>query len=282
MLTRPDFRGTFWLDVDWSPRGVGAILSQKEGRFEKVVAYASKSLIEAQKKFHPMEGECYALIWGVMHFRQYLHMNHFILRTDHKPLEWLATVSDAHGMKGRWVDMLQDFSFKIIHRSGLRHTNIDALSRNPVGPATDDDDFSEEIQDIASTRADASRGDEEFLCVRTGKEKEWLSTRRRDKESVQHPACCFGINHCRYDSSHQLYVVDVVSREEQPKEVDSVEAEAVVGGELVQNDDERIVVKRRRPQHFDKRQQLDFILEAQELAESRDYELSPTESDKED
>jgi hypothetical protein len=106
VLSRPDFKRTFWLDVDWSPKGVGAILSQKEGRFEKVVAYASKSLKEAQRKFHPMEGECYALIWGVMHFRQYLHQKHFILRTDHKPLEWLATVSDAHGRRGRWVGML--------------------------------------------------------------------------------------------------------------------------------------------------------------------------------
>jgi hypothetical protein len=69
ILTRPDFKRTFWLDVDWSPKGVGAILSQKDGKFERVVAYASKSLTEAQRKFHPMEGECYALIWGVMHFR---------------------------------------------------------------------------------------------------------------------------------------------------------------------------------------------------------------------
>jgi len=67
VLTRPDFRRTLWLDVDWSPKGVGAILAQKKGRFEKVVAYASKNLIEAQKKFHPVEGECYVLIWGVMH-----------------------------------------------------------------------------------------------------------------------------------------------------------------------------------------------------------------------
>jgi hypothetical protein len=62
LLTRPNFKRTFCLDVDWSPKGVGAILSHKEGRFEKVVAYASKSLTEAQRKFHPMEGECYALI----------------------------------------------------------------------------------------------------------------------------------------------------------------------------------------------------------------------------
>jgi len=282
VLTRLDFRRTFWLDVDWSPKGVGGILSQKEGRFEKVVAYASKSLTEAQKKFHPMEGECYMLIWGIMHFRQYLHKNHFILRTDHKPLKWLATVSDANGRRGRWVDMLQDFSFKIIHRPGLRHTNVDALSRNPVGPVVDDDDFSEEIQDIASIRTDASKGDEEFLCVRTGKEKEWLGIRRGDKELVQHRACCFEINHYRYDGSHQLYVVNVVSGEEQPEEVVSGEAEATVGGKPVQDDGERIVVKRRRPQYFDKRQQLDLILEAKELVEFRDQELSPTEFDEEE
>jgi hypothetical protein len=69
ILVRPNFKEPFYLDVDWSTKGVGAILSQKEGRFEKVIAYASKALTVAQKKFHPMEGECYALIWGILHFR---------------------------------------------------------------------------------------------------------------------------------------------------------------------------------------------------------------------
>jgi len=170
VLTRPDFKQTFWLDVDWSPEGVGAILSQKEGKFERVIAYASKGLTEAQRRFHPMEGECYALIWGVMHFRQYLHMKHFILRTDHKPLEWLATISYAHGKKGRWVGMLQDFGFKIVHRPGLKHTNVDALSRNPVRSAADDDDFGAEIQDITDTQADVPREGGELLCVKTGEE----------------------------------------------------------------------------------------------------------------
>ncbi|CAN5962223.1 unnamed protein product [Sphagnum jensenii] len=85
-----------------------------------------------------------------------------------------------------------------------------------------------------------------------------------------------------YDGSHQLCVVDVVSGEEQPKEVVSGEAEAANRGKLVQNNGERMVVKRRRPQYFDKWQQLDLVLEAQELAEFRDHELSPTESDDEE
>jgi hypothetical protein len=69
ILVRPDFKKPFCLDVDWSMKGVGAILSQREGKFEKVMAYARKGLTKVQRKFHPMEGECYALIWGIMHFR---------------------------------------------------------------------------------------------------------------------------------------------------------------------------------------------------------------------
>ncbi len=59
VLKRPNFKQTFWLDVDWLRKGVGAILSQKEGKFERVIAYANKSLTKAQRRFHPMEGECY-------------------------------------------------------------------------------------------------------------------------------------------------------------------------------------------------------------------------------
>ncbi len=114
-----------------------------------------------------MEGECYAVIWGVMHFKQYLHMKHFILHIDHKPLEWLATISDAHGRRGRWVGMLQDFSFKIVHRPGLKHMNVDALSMNLVGSVTDDEDFGAEIQDIAGAQVDVPKGGEELLCALT-------------------------------------------------------------------------------------------------------------------
>jgi len=184
ILIRPDFKRSFCLDVNWSPKGVRAILSQREGKLEKVVAYASKSLTVAQKKFHPMEGECYALIWGVMHFRQYLYRNHFILRTNHKPLEWLATVSDAHGRRGRWINMMQDFSFKIVHRPGLRHINVDALSRNPAGPAKEDDDFCEEIQDIGDAQANTHTEEGRFLVVQTSTEMEWLGNRRKGSVST--------------------------------------------------------------------------------------------------
>jgi hypothetical protein len=44
---------------------------------------------------------------------------------------------------------------------------VDALSRNPVGSAADDDDFGAEIQDITDTQADVPREEGELLCVKT-------------------------------------------------------------------------------------------------------------------
>jgi hypothetical protein len=61
--------------------------------------------------------------------RQYMHKNRFVLRINHKPLNWLTNVSNAHGWKGRWIDMLQDFNLKITHRPKLHHYNGNALSK---------------------------------------------------------------------------------------------------------------------------------------------------------
>jgi hypothetical protein len=80
-----------------------------------------------------------------MYFKQYLHQTLFLLRTDHKPLEWLATVSNAYGRRGRWIAMLQDFQFKIIHHAGSRHLNVDALSWNLVGFPKEDEDFGSDV-----------------------------------------------------------------------------------------------------------------------------------------
>jgi hypothetical protein len=68
--------------------------------------------------------------------------------------------------------MLQDFSFKIVHQPGFRHTNVDALSRNLIGSATDDDDFGEEIEDIAGTQVNVPGKERELLYVQTSEETE--------------------------------------------------------------------------------------------------------------
>jgi hypothetical protein len=57
VLIRLDFNEPFILDVDWSIKGIGAILSQKSRRQEQIIACANKGLSLVQCHFHPMEGD---------------------------------------------------------------------------------------------------------------------------------------------------------------------------------------------------------------------------------
>jgi hypothetical protein len=121
----------------------------------------------------------------------------------------------------------------------------------------------------------------ELLCAVTGKEMEWMGD-RKDKRFVQHNACCFGINHQKSVHSHQLFMLGVESEEESSEESVSDEEAVPVHAGPVQHEEEQVVLKRRRPQYYDKRQQLELVLAAQELSEFRDPELSPTELDEEE
>jgi hypothetical protein len=281
VLTRPDFKKSFCLDVDWSSKGVGAILSQREGMMERVIAYASKGLTIVQKKFHPMEGECYVLIC-VMHFRQYLHRTHFTLRTDHKPLEWLATVFDANGRRGRWIDMLQDFSFKILHRPGMKHTNVDALSRNPVGEAKDDDDFCDEIRDISTGHGDSVAMARGVFSIQSGRQSEWLGLRRQSRGMKQHYKCCFGINHWRWLETHQLCMLEVLIDEEDDSHAKGSEA---AGGNEIRNSEfsrGKQTLWRGGTRYYDRKQQLELVLAAQGLLDDNACKTSDARSEGEE
>jgi hypothetical protein len=55
------------------------------------------------------------------------------------------------------------------------------LSRNLVGPTTDDDDFNEEIQDFGSIQTDTHGAKGGIISVQTGKEIKWLGFKRQKK-----------------------------------------------------------------------------------------------------
>ncbi len=92
-----------------------------------------------------------------MHFQQYFHQAFFLQRIDHKPLEWLAIVFDTYGCRGRWISIRQDFHFKIVNRVNSKHANVDGLSINPMDRYEADEDFGNEIQDLARIIQDASK-----------------------------------------------------------------------------------------------------------------------------
>lgn len=57
--------------------------------------------------------------------------SHFFVITDHAPLVSLMRTKDPLGLKARIIAYLQEFTFTILHRAGLNHANVDALTRDP-------------------------------------------------------------------------------------------------------------------------------------------------------
>ncbi len=109
-----------------------------------------------------------------------------------------------------------------------------------------------------------------------------MGIRRKDRRYVQHDAFCFGINHQTNGHSHQLFMLGVEFEEEGSEESVPDEEVAPTPDAPVQEDGELVVLKRRRPRYYDRRQQLELVLAAQELSEFGDPNLSPTELDEEE
>jgi thymidylate kinase len=130
ILDHPNFEKEFILITDASGEGLGAVLAQKNNEDkEYVIAYASRSLVGAEKNYPITELECLAIFWGVQHFHKFLANSRFTIVTDHAALKGLMNAKIPKGRRARWVMELQQYDFEVIHRSGKENKNADALSR---------------------------------------------------------------------------------------------------------------------------------------------------------
>ena len=127
VLAYPNFSSSasqFQLHTDASAIGLGAILEQGG----KVVAYASRTLTQAEQNYSVIQRECLVIVFALKQFRHYLLGRYFTLLTDHAPLQWLAG-QKMEGLLARWALATQEYDFTISYRKGTANSNADALSR---------------------------------------------------------------------------------------------------------------------------------------------------------
>jgi len=135
VLACPDFNRPFILQTDASAYGLGAVLTQNLEQGERVIAYASRTLNQAEKNYSATELECLVVVWAIRRMRDYLEGYWFTVVTDHQSLKWLQRLESPIGRLGRWVFELQQFDFDIRYRKGALNKVADALSRQPESSA---------------------------------------------------------------------------------------------------------------------------------------------------
>ena len=101
-----------------------------------MIGYASRSLNEAERKYHLHSGklEFLGLKWAVTDkFSDYLCTGEkFTVYTDNNPLTYVMSTAKLNATGLRWVADLSNYNFDIKYRPGKSNADADALSRRSM------------------------------------------------------------------------------------------------------------------------------------------------------
>jgi hypothetical protein len=130
VLTFPNYDKPFHIFADASLVGQGGALMQKDekGQF-KAIAYCSRTLSTAERRWPPVQVELAAIIYALREFKGFIYMSEIELHSDHKPLSFLMKKAESAPNLARWLIELQNYNVKIVHINGKENSLADALSR---------------------------------------------------------------------------------------------------------------------------------------------------------
>jgi hypothetical protein len=128
------------VEVDASGYATGGILSQKypDGLWHPV-AYRSSSMSKEERNYEIYDREMLGCIRALEDWRHFLEGISFEIVTDHKNIEWWASMRDLNRRQARWTLYLSRFSFKITYRKG-ELMQADALSHFSKDQVSDKED----------------------------------------------------------------------------------------------------------------------------------------------
>ena len=129
ILCLPNFEKEFILQTDASDTGIGAVLLQEYGGYKFPIYFASKKLLDRERRYSVIEKECLAIVWSIQKFQSYLYGKEFCLETDHRPLIYLNKAKVANARLMRWALTLQPFKMRLESITGTENHGADFLSR---------------------------------------------------------------------------------------------------------------------------------------------------------
>ena len=159
----PNFRKDFCLETDASVKGLGAIMSQigEDGR-RHPVAYASRALSDAEKRYAITKLETLAVVWAMTHFHHYLYGHNVVVFTDHSAVKAVLTNPGSNGKHTCWWTKVYGTGAKkveIVYQAGKDNLHADALPWQPNLPAPVEGVAQEEVQVCAVNSTQPERDD---------------------------------------------------------------------------------------------------------------------------
>ncbi|GBG68251.1 hypothetical protein CBR_g2802 [Chara braunii] len=109
---------------EWKKKG-----SRLDGKKLRPVEYMSKKMPSKKLAKSTYERGLYALYKALVHGRHYLLGRFFYLRTDHQTLKWIKTQPVLSDALKRWIEVIDQYDFKLDYVKGEYNKVADALFR---------------------------------------------------------------------------------------------------------------------------------------------------------
>ena len=159
LLIRPNYNDIFVITTDASDYAIGAVLSN-EKTTDRPIAYASRGLVGAERKYHTIEKELLAIVWAVEYFKHYIFGQRFIIYTDHRPLISIWHLKETSSTLTRLRLKQQRLECDIRYKQGRENVVADFLSRLPSNKESNNVDTQAPIPALVMTRAQRQRENE--------------------------------------------------------------------------------------------------------------------------
>ena len=177
VLILPDFTKEFYLATDASDIGIGSCLMQYgDSDRLQVIAYYSRKLNEAERKYSVTDKESLAVIESLKHFRFIIYGHKTIVMTDHSAIKYIFNNPNHSGRRARWFIIAADYdvSFKFI--AGKTNKVADSLSRNfpseNVSHVRQNEALDEKMIAIHQDADNEIKRIKDFISDRQGNDKE--------------------------------------------------------------------------------------------------------------
>ena len=134
MLVHPRADAPTAVTVDASDIAVGGVLQQLTDDVWRPLAFFSRKLSSAQRKWSAFDRELLALHSSIRHFRYFVEGRHFVAYTDHKPLAFaFAKISEPWSPRQqRHLACISEYTTDVRHVAGRDNHVADALSRAAI------------------------------------------------------------------------------------------------------------------------------------------------------
>jgi len=134
VLTPPDATKEYLIMTDSSENALGCTLMQPGDTKDcpcHVVAYASRKLLPRERNYATLEKEILAIVFALSKFHLLIYNRPMKVYTDHRPLQWLNSLTKHSSRLARWSFILQNYNITTNYIRGEKRLG-DALTRLPM------------------------------------------------------------------------------------------------------------------------------------------------------